>query len=230
MTRAFANHGVRRSHCRAGFTLIEILIAAVAGALILAVIYTVFTRAVQLRNSATARSQEIGMRTRAVSVIRNDLQNGFVSGNTAGLAATLEGSPQGQGSQFPGFLKFSTTTARSVDAQIHGDTQEVEYYIASDPAASDQKAGVLMRLVHNNLLGDLDEVAHEERLLSGIESMEVTFFDGSSWADTWSVPPDTAVPKAIRVRLLPHASAATRAPTTPIEIVVPWTIQPIPPL
>ncbi|RYD63603.1 MAG: hypothetical protein EOP84_33510, partial [Verrucomicrobiaceae bacterium] len=186
------------------------------------------TRAVQLRNSATARTQEVALRTRAVNVIRNDLQNGFVSGNELGLATTLEGSPQGQGSQFRGYLRFTTTTARSADAETHGDVQEVEYYITSDATATDQKAGVLMRVIYNNLLGSIDEVTHEEQLLHGVEAMEVTFYDGTSWIDSWSATsPDYVVPKAVRVRILPHTSAAAHVPATPLEILVPWATQPV---
>ncbi len=188
----------------AGFTLIEILMAAVAGALILGSIYTVFTRAVQMRNTATARTQEVVTRVRAANVIRNDLQNALVSGGI--LAATLEGSPQGQASQFRGYLRFTTTTARAADAEVQCDIQEVEYRIGSDPESTERNAGVLMRVLYNNLLGAVDEVTHEEKLLPGVEAMEVSFYDGSSWTDSWTVTEEeNTVPKAVRVRILPIA-------------------------
>ena len=216
----------RRRRSRAGFTLIEILMAAIAGALILGSIYTVFTRAVQLRNNATERTREAQLRARAATVLRNDLQNGLVSGGI--IAATLEGSRNSQGSQFPGYLRFTTTTARNADAEIAGDVHEVEYYIANDQAATDRNVGVLVRAVNHNLLGSLQAVAHEELLLPGVESMEVSFYDGDSWADSWEVnESDNTVPKAIRVRIQPHIAAEKHQPTVPIEVVVPWTTQPL---
>lgn len=200
--------------------------AAVAGALILGSIYTVFTRAVHLRNNATERTRVAQLRARAATILRNDLQNGLVSGGT--IAASLEGSRKAQGSQFPGYLRFTTTTARSADAELYGDVQEVEYYIANDQSSTERNVGVLVRTVNHNLLGSLQQVAQEELLLPGVESMEVSFYDGQNWTDTWEVTEtDNTVPKAVRVRIQPHIVVETSQPTVPIEIIVPWTTQPL---
>lgn len=210
---------------RAGFTLIEILMAAVAGALILGSIYTVFTRAVQMRNSATARTQENALRMRAVNMLRNDLQNALVSGGV--LAASLDGSLQGQNSQFPGYLRFTTTTARSADAELHGDIQEVEYYIANEARATDRRSGVLVRVIHNNLLGEIEDAGTEEQLLAGVESLEVSFYDGQNWTDTWQLNPETpTVPKAVRVRIQPYADETKHRAALPIEIFALWPTEP----
>jgi type II secretion system protein J len=208
------------------FTLIELVIAMAACAVILAAVYGVFSRAVHLRDDATVRIREARVRARAAAVLRNDLRNARVSGGT--LAAALEGSQAGQSGGFPGYLRFTTTTAQDIVQYAQdipaNDIQRVEYYIASDPNAVDRKAGRLVRTVERDLLATVQTTPAEEPLLPGLESMEVAFYDGSSWQESWNYEESKTVPEAVRVRLQPAAdeSGATRPP---IEVLVPWTTQ-----
>ena len=209
------------------FTLIELVVAMAACAVILAAVYGVFSRAVHLRDEATVRIREARVRARAAAMLRNDLRNARVSGGT--LAATLEGSRAGQSGNFPGYLRFTTTTAQDIvqDAQEipAGDVQRVEYYIASDPGASDRKAGRLVRTVAIDPLATVEQAPPEEPLLPGIESMEVAFYDGSAWQESWNYEESKTVPEAVRVRLQPAANESGAKPA-PIEVLVPWTTQP----
>src|SRR5262249_41828785 len=107
-----------------------------------------------------------------------------------------------------------------------GDVQEVEYYIASDKAAVDRNAGVLVRTVDRALLAPTRERPTEEAILSGAASMEVTFFDGDGWKDSWEITEDyKTLPQAVRVRVLFAVEKGTNEVRPPIEIVVPWTTQ-----
>lgn len=228
--------GKRCAHggARAGFTLLEILMAATAAALIFAAIYGVFSRAVKLRDDATARTRLAQVRARAAAVIRDDLRHGFVStagldGTVAALANILEGSAQGGESSFPGYLSFTTTTAiGSNEEEFPSDLHTVEYYIADDAAAARGRGGVLVRTVDRDLLAPLRQPTGEERLLPGLESMEVSFFDGQSWVDSWTVADSAGatLPQAVRVRLQPVAAVDAKDRTQlPIEILVPWSAQ-----
>ena len=158
----------RRPHnACGGFTLIEILLAAVAAALVLAAVYGIFQQAVRIRDGATQRTRDSRVRLRAEKIIRADLSNAFVSGGL--LANVCEGdsasvdhniSNAGNGathsapSNIPGYFRFTTTTGRNDAATgLNGDVQQVEYYIAQDPKAADQNAaGVLIRAVTRDLL------------------------------------------------------------------------------
>ena len=209
---------------RRAFTLIELVLAMAACAVLLAAIYGFFSNAVHLRNDLMERTREARVRARAVNAMRNDLRNAIVSGGT--LAVVLEGSQQSPGGSFPGYLKFTTTTAPDAGEVPNPDVQQVEYYIVTDPAAVEQKAGMLVRAHTRNLLATTTEVAVEEPLLAGIESMEVAFYDGSSWQDSWSVTTDDkTLPEAVRVRLHPARKAAGDFVPAPIEVLVPWTVQ-----
>ena len=223
---------------RRAFTLIELVLAMAACAVLLAAIYGNFSQAVHLRDDTMARTREARVRARAANVLRNDLRNAFVSGGK--LAAALEGSAQSPGGAFPGYLKFTTTTTPDTEDEPSSDVQQVEYYIVIDKSVTDQKAGMLVRAHTRDLLATVTEVATEEPLLARVESMEVAFFDGTEWQDSWQLSSSatattatasttgtatttTTLPQAVRVRIQPARKAAGDIPPPPLEVLVPWT-------
>ena len=220
-----------RSH--PGFTLIELLMAAAAGALILAVLVNVYARTIKIRNQATEHLRESRLEARAISIIRNDLVNARLSGGV--MAATLESGQQNTNSKFPGDLILDTTTGTINEDTFSPELQEIEYYIGDDPSSPGSSSGALKRAISRNILAITPQVDKEETLLTGITAMEVAFFDGSNWQDTWdttdastSTDPTATVgvPTAIRLRftLSPEAHPAMNRKT--IEVIVRWTTQP----
>jgi hypothetical protein len=202
----------------------ELLIATAACAIVLAAIFGVFSRAIHLRDNATERTREARVRTHAANVIRNDLRNAWISGKK--LAIVLKGSRDSQEGGFPGYLKFTTTSAVDQPTEIGSEVQQVEYYIVTDAASPDRNAGLLVRAVDRNLLAPTREKPPEEALLPGIETMDVSFYDGDSWKDSWEVTEDNkTVPQAIRVRLQPSGGTAREKKPAAIEVLVPWTTQ-----
>jgi len=185
------------------FTLIEILTASIAAALILVAIYGLFQRAVKMRDHATERAREAQLRARAERVIRNDLRNAFISGtDTRSLAITLEGGKQNTRSHFPGYLRFTTTTGKDTASEANGDVQEVEYSIADSAGGTGQNSGTLTRFITRDLLSTTQTTPTQEPLLNRVSSLEVAFYDGQSWQDTWQFSNDNpALPQAIRVQI-----------------------------
>jgi prepilin-type N-terminal cleavage/methylation domain-containing protein len=181
-----------RIHAGRGFTLIEILLASVVAAMILAALYGVFQRAIKLRDSATQRIRDSRLRIRAADVIRNDLRNAYISGGQ--FASIVEGDTAGTdglNSSFPGYLKFTTTTAKDTDDDLYGDVEQVEYYVVSDTnGASLTGGGELVRTVTRELLNtDTIEPATQDQgqqILSGVQSLQVSFYDGATWQTSWS--------------------------------------------
>jgi hypothetical protein len=203
------------------------VLALGAGAITLAGVYGLFSKAVHLRNDATERVRVARMRMHAQSVIRNDLNHAIISGGT--MAAVLEGSKQGL-ANFPGYLKFMTTTQRDGggdDSVPANELQQVEYYIVTDPDSTDVRSGMLVRATDTNVLAVTRENPPEERLLTGIESMDVEFYDGNSWQTSWKYSTEeTTLPRAIRVRIQPGAATIGGTKPVPIEVLVPWGTQP----
>jgi len=243
-----------RNACKA-FTLIEIMVASIAAAIILVAIYGIFYRALKMRDNATERSRDARLRARAVNVIRNDLRNAFVSGGI--LASTLAGDVNGNDgpdASFPGYLKLTTTTGKDTADEMYGDVQQVEYYITRDKNGSATgKGGVLTRVVTRDLLTNVPEIVHEEQILSGVQSFQVYFYDGSQWQGSWQLSGTAAtagsdavttgtattsgsstgptLPAAVRIDIqqvaqeLPGRPQQPAAPP-PLEILVPWATVP----
>jgi len=208
-----------------GFTLIEVLLAAVAGAMILAATYTVFSQAIHLRDLATDRTQAARVSAVASDILRNDINNGLVSGGV--IANLLEASGSSQSSRFPGYLRLTTTTGDMTAGEVAGDVQEIEYYIAEDEFAAQRDSGVLIRAVRRNLLSEFQETATEQRIVAGVSSLQVSFFDGQSWLDTWEVTDeDNTTPTGVRVVITRAADPLAKSAPAPIEIVVPWVTVP----
>ena len=230
----------------AGFTLIELMLAAVAAAMILVIINGIFVRAIHLRDDATERVRTTRLRARAERALRDDLQSALVSGGI--LASTLTGGTNSTGGPggagFPGYLKLTATNGRSAGGTVASDVQQVEYYVTKDPNAGPNtpNSGVLVRATTRDLLASVPVVAREETLLAGVQSLQVQFYDGTNWLDTWEFDSDTAnasastggttittgnttLPEAIRVDVRLYAKPGD-LPAPPVEVLVPWVTQP----
>jgi type II secretory pathway component PulJ len=206
--------------------LIEVTLASMAGALVLVAIYSVFSQAIRMRDQANERTHQAVLRQRAESILRNDLKGAYISGGA--LAQSLVATTQNPyAAHFPGYLKFTTTTSRDTDDDLRGDVQEVSYYIDDDPDATTRDAGILKRSIDRNLLAQTRELTKSQDLLSGVTSIETWFFDGSQWTQNWTYNAgDTTLPVAVRVTIHQIATSSKLSNPVPLEITVPWNIQP----
>lgn len=234
----------------------EILLASAAAALLLVAIYGVFVQAIHLRDRAAGRVRDARLRERAEKVLRDDLNNALVSGGI--LASTLTGGTNSNGGpaggSLPGYLKFTATTGKSNGGDVASDVQQIEYYLTASPggnAAGGQSSGVLTRAVTRDLLDATTQTAaKEESILTGVQALQVQFYDGTNWQDSWqyATPDNTpstsatsatgttsgssvtvgnaTLPQAVRVDVVLAPSATNGQPQPPIEILVPWTTQP----
>jgi hypothetical protein len=203
----------------------EVLLASFAAAILLAAMYGLFGRAVKLRDQATERTRDARVRARAISVLRNDLLNAHLVG--AEMSGGFKGEQTAPNtSRFPGYLRFTTATGRDTAESLYGDTQEVEYYIDTDPESANPEAGVLVRTIDRVLLAETREITKQELLMRSVQAMDVEFYDGSEWQTSWETNETaTELPKAVRVTIHPYLDTTDpKARTTPpLELLVPWT-------
>ena len=234
------------------FTLIEILLASAAAALVLAAIYGVYLHAIKLRETTMQHTTDSRLRERASRIIRADLRNALVSGGL--FASIVQGdsaNSDGMNSSLPGYLKFTTTTGRDDDDNLYGDVQQVEYYVVKSNS-SGQPGGTLVRSVTRDLLNTVNtgetQPTDQQDILQSVQSMQVAFYDGTNWQTSWSfnsadsstsgtggstasTSGSETLPAAVRVdiqQMAPmNAHAASPGPVPPpLEILVPWTTQP----
>ena len=221
----------RKRLSQAGFTLMEVMFATMAFALILLVMQMTFSGALGLRNRVQKRVDQQAALTQAMMIMKRDLENMIVTGGlmAEGLICTEMGSPDMPNDQ----LEFYSTTAVVSDQFPWGDVQKVGYLMGVDPmqTVTTNLGQALMRLSLNTLpLEANEELPVETLMLDNVRSMQFEFFDGLQWLQTWdSNVNEPAVPLAVRamVEVFTNNPNPTGRQTRVWEILVPiLTIKP----
>ncbi len=226
-------HGCRRARA---FTLIEVLIAIAAFAIILSTIGGVFYTGLRLRNKAAAATEKSLPLQQALAVIKRDLA-GIVPPGTnlfGQLQSTPTASSLQNGQQNPALNMGSASTQISPDfytltGYLDDSTpwpqlQKVSYRLAE---SENRNAGKnLIRAVTRNLLPVLTEdTPAEQLLLSGVSDVMFFYFDGTEWIDTWdSTTAQPSLPHAIKVQLQLAADESGQT-FPPVELVVPVMVE-----
>lgn len=215
-----------RSAARA-FTLLELLIAVTIFSIVLVAINTVFYSALRLRERTSAVLDESLPRSRALSIMRNDLRCILPPGGVLATSFVVGAVNLGFGNAQAQGLQCFTTTGRLDDNQPWGDVQEVTYALQPPTDRAHAVGKDLIRYVSRNLLATVQEPPEQQWLLGGIDRMEFLCFDGNNWRDSWDTTMgDTNLPAAIRVRLLMAATNAVMARNPEIlELLVPLSMQ-----
>ena len=217
------------------FTLIEILLAVAIFSIVLLAIHMVFYGALQLRNKTTESLQDGLPLQQTLAILKRDLANivmpggtlfgefqtmtlmGDTSTNALNSVNPANDSVPGQSS-----LAFFTASAILGDDAPWGDVQRVSYYLA--PPADNTPGKDLFRSVTRNLLPTFQEQTEDQWLMSGLESMTFSFYDGLQWREYWDSTIETnKLPQGIKVALQMVADSGNTEPMQPlpIELVVP---------
>lgn len=213
--------------CRA-FTLIEVLLAIVIFSLVLAAVNAVFFGAMRLRQKTADSAAKAMPVELALATLRRDLSGIVMPGGTyAGIldsAATIEGiNEQSVGTE------IHTTSGVFRDRSPWADIQKVAYVLRD---ATNRTASVgrdLVRVVKRNLGPVSDEQADEQRLMTGVDRLDLSFYDGTTWRTSWNSTNDaTTLPKAIKVEITmapePFAPGVRQGPAQAvrsIQMIVP---------
>lgn len=228
---------------RAAFTLLELLIAVIAFAIVLAAINGVFYSGLKLRNRSAASLEKSLPLTQALTILKRDLANLAVpSTNDAKFIGELQSTPSSSSStQQPKFgsLQGATGGASGQNGQIGPNFYTFSGILDSDtPWPTVQKVAFLLtdstnrnalgkdlvRAVTRNLLpvNGTEEDPVEQLLLTDVADLQFLYHNGTDWQETWdSTASDTMkLPRAIKVQIqLAAEDRASRQP--PIELVVP---------
>ena len=213
-----------------GFTLLEILIAVAAFAIVLAAINTVFYSALRLRNSTTSAIEKALPMEHALGVIKRDLANLVLPGGTmSGTFTTTSTSNSVAGQSSPNFY---TTSGVIDETSPFAEVQRVSYLLTASTNRTGGKD--LIRSVSRNLLPSLQDQNEQEWLMTGVQTLTFLYLDGTQWKDSWdstiestSTGMSNGLPAAVKVQLqlATESSSRSRSRELPIELVVPIVVQ-----
>src|SRR2546422_8447684 len=215
-----------------GFTLLEVLIAVMVFAIVLAAASSVFYGALHLRNGITESLEQALPAQHALSVIQRDLANLAVPGGTlSGAFQTTSITNVVGGQSSPDFY---TTTGFIDQTSPWAEIQRVSYILV-DRANRAAAGKDLIRAVTRNLLpATAEEEPAQQWLMGGVQGVTFYYYDGTQWRDSWdstTADPTTGLtnnlPQAIKVQIQLASQQTGRALSAPapIELVVPIVVQ-----
>jgi type II secretion system protein J len=227
--------GGRRDACPTlarAFTLLEILIAVAAFAIVLAAINTVFYSALRLRNSTTDAIERALPMEHALGVIKRDLANMVLPGGTlSGTFSTSSTSNMLAGQSSPNFY---TASGLIDETSPFAEVQRVSYSLVATTNKSSGRD--LIRTVSRNLLPSLQDQYEEEWLMTGVQTLTFLYHDGTQWRDSWdstienlSTGLSNTLPAAVKIQIQlveeQNAASRVRSRDLPLELVVPIVAQ-----
>jgi type II secretion system protein J len=222
---------------RRAFTLLELLLAVLVFAIVLAAIHTVFFSAFKLRKRTTETIECSLPLQQTLGIIKRDLANLVPPGGV--LSGALQSTPtittNASGVSLSGLLGrqngplFYTAVGIVDDIAPWGETERVSYYLATP---TNNTPGMdLFRSVARNLLPLTQDQTDDQFLMSGVEAITFQYYNGTAWQDTWdSTQVDSVsgltnnLPTAVKLQLQMHTEHTSFGTPAPVELVVPITV------
>ena len=207
---------------RSAFTLVEMILAIGVAAIALVAVNTVLFAALHLREATTNAVDAATPLDQTMAFMRRDLQ--CVVTPTNGTSKVLSGSFRvgtinSAGIAEPVAIEMYTADGALSENAPWADIQRVTYELKNSTDTSGRRD--LFRTVSRNLLATTTVDLHDQLMLTGVESVKFTCFDGSQWQANWDTSDPTAIntnlPLAVRVDIQMAGANANE----PIELVVP---------
>jgi hypothetical protein len=104
-----------------------------------------------------------------------------------------------------------------------GCVQKIDYVLAAPTNGYHGPGLDLIRAATRNLLPLSQPTQPDERhtILSGVQSLNFLYYDGTQWDQNWDTTQHTNLPYAIKVQIHMASARGTPAQTQPLELVVP---------
>jgi type II secretion system protein J len=213
---------LNRQASKKAFTLIEMILAIGIAAIVLISVCAVFFSALRLRNATQDAVDNETPVDQAMNTMERDLE--CIVTPTNGTTKVLSGGfrvgdVMSAGSGEPVSIEMYTATGELGDKEPWGDIQRVTYELR-DPVNGNGNGKDLIRSVTRDLLTTTTPEVEDQWMMSGVQNITVSCYDGAQWWNTWDTTGQTSantnLPTAVRVDVQPVGSQMS-----PIEIVVP---------
>jgi len=234
---------LERSTCsrpplRRAFTLIELLLAITLSALVISAVVGVLFASLRLRNQTARRLELSSSVQQSLALLRRDLTGIALpaTDSTNAMAGSLVyggitgiNDPAGTG------MQLFTTSGILSELTPWADLQKVGYTLRLPTNAVASIGRDLHRVVTRNLLPQLAETFEDQIILRDVQTFELSFYDGSTWRNTWGGTNETvSIPSAVRVNLVvadadpserERGMSANRT-LLPYQLVIPVLVSP----
>lgn len=209
----------RYRHC--GFTLLELLAAAVITAVLLTAVFGALRGTLQLRNREDEALSLDAARQHCLEVLAADLSAALLPGGR--LAGSFLGAHDEENGNARDTLEFATAAGPVRHGESGADALRVGYELVE---SDNGMTGALVRSVYSNLLAYEEEDPQERVLLANVYALEFTYFHDGEWLDSWdSSTNDNGLPEAVQVRIEPRSADGAVA-YAPLQIIVPVLVRP----
>ena len=222
---------VKRRSASLSFTLIEVVVAIAASAVLLAALATTFHTVLALREDTGVGAQQELRRDRFRRFFLDDVLS--MAPPSGVLEGAVTGTKEEDASVRRDRLTFYATSGSVRDGQPWGDVTRVEYYLEAPDEQSDESdksdwsdrsdrsdGYCLVRAVTRNLLAIVEQEPEKQKILERVVSLELTYYDGEQWRDSWdSTTEDNQAPLAVAARVEFAPDPATPSPL--VRIVAP---------
>jgi len=212
-----------------GFTLIEMVLAIGVASIVLIAVNAVLFASLRLRETTADVVDAAAPVDQAVTFLRRDLECIVTptNGTTKVLSGDFRtGTVSSAGVPEPVAIEMFTTTGALGANAPWAEIQRVTYEL-KQPTDRNATGKDLVRSVVRNLLAMTTPEVQDQIMLSGVQNIKFTCFDGAQWQDTWDTTGLTSVntnlPLAVRVDIQMAGNSTANA--QPIEMVVPIDAQ-----
>ena len=183
------------------FTLIEMMLAIGIMAMVIAAMNAVFFSALRLRDHAASAVDAALPAQQATEILRRDLQGAMAPGGVLAGDFKVGGVSEPNMSQ-PVEIEMYTSTGTLRATEPWGDIQMVTYELKPSATRSATGSKDLIRSVTRNLLSTTTPAPEDQWLMSGVQDLHFSCYDGTQWQDSWdTTSSNTNLPLAVRVRI-----------------------------
>ncbi|HZQ46215.1 MAG TPA: type II secretion system protein GspJ [Verrucomicrobiae bacterium] len=194
------NTASKQNRNSGAFTLIELLLAVAIAAVVLIAINSVLFGAIHLRAKTMEATEQTLPMDRAVATLKQDLlcilQPGTNGSNT--IVGPMGTDATGVGLTQTPLLEIYTASGTVGDDVPWGSIQKIDYWLQPSTNRNGPLGQDLVRGVTRNLLPTTATPPEQQQvLLQNVQRLQLSFFDGTNWNDTWSTTL-TNVPVAIK--------------------------------
>jgi len=201
------------------FTLVELLVAAVAAAVLFTALLAAMSGAWRLQERSHDRELAEAPIEAAVRRLTCELRTAVPP--TGRLAGPLVATATEAGTYRHDDVSWVSATGARNPERLESDFVDVHYYLVE---TDDPEVFRLVRTEVRDLLATEVDEPDEVTVMDDVVSFMVTWYDGTDWVDGWdSTVQENRLPLAARVRVEFAATDTTRRP--PMELIAPLVMR-----